>query len=213
MNISQFTGTHAMKPTRRLFGWTLIVVTLLVGVGLASAAGIPPLINYQGKLTTPAGAPCRTVRIAVILSIYDVPTSGTPLWTEAWPALQTFSGEFSVMMGSATAIPSTFFSDHTTTYLGIKVGSDADDAAPADRRRRVCLPRRQQPGQRHTLRWNHHVERRSESNPCGIGIVRRRRWDAGFARSLHSWGWSQYTCGWWWAWPQAHAFLANRSVH
>ena len=117
-----------MKLTQRLYGWMMIgcaAILILFG-GWARAAGIPPLINYQGVLTTPAGANVPDASYPVVFSIYAVPTGGTALWSESWPAVQTFSGNFSVMMGAITPIASTFFSQNPTTYLGIKAGSDAE---------------------------------------------------------------------------------------
>src|SRR3990172_3920103 len=119
--------TATMKLTQKISGWMLIacVVLLVAGSG-AQAVGIPPLINYQGKLTNASGDPVADGQYDVIFSIYDVPTGGTALWSESWPLLQTYGGDFSAMLGSVMAIPSTFFSEHPTTYLGIKVGFDAE---------------------------------------------------------------------------------------
>lgn len=91
---------------------------------------IPQLINYQGTLTNTDGTPVSDGQYAVVFNIYDVSTGGTPLWTETWnlstTPIVTINGNFNAMLGTHNPIPISFFNDHPTTYLGIKVGNDSE---------------------------------------------------------------------------------------
>lgn len=114
-----------------------IVSLFLVGaIGLFflnsfAYAGVPQLINYHGTLTDKTGATVPDGQYAVVFSIYDVPTGGTPLWTETWNDTSSSSvvvtgGSFNAVLGTFTPIPLSFFSDHPVTYLGVKVGNDSE---------------------------------------------------------------------------------------
>lgn len=91
---------------------------------------IPQLINYQGTLTNTDGTPVPDGQYAVVFNIYDVSTGGTPLWTETWnlstTPIVTGNGNFNAMLGTHNPIPISFFNDHPTAYLGIKVGNDSE---------------------------------------------------------------------------------------
>lgn len=90
----------------------------------------PQLINYQGTLTNTDGTPVPDGQYAVVFNIYDVSTVGTPLWTETWnlstTPIVTGNGNFNAMLGTHNPIPISFFNDHPTAYLGIKVGNDSE---------------------------------------------------------------------------------------
>ncbi len=93
-------------------------------------AGVPQLLNCQGTLTNASGTPVPNGQYAVVFSIYDVATGGTPLWTETWNGstspVTTIKGNFNAMLGAFNPIPASFFDQHPTTYLGIKVGNDSE---------------------------------------------------------------------------------------
>lgn len=109
----------------------ILAVSWLVGLTPGAwAGGVPALIHYQGTLAGPTGTPVPDGDYAVAFAIYDVPTAGTPLWTEGWNAstvpVRTFGGNFAVLLGSHQAIPEAFFNDNPETYLGVKVGADPE---------------------------------------------------------------------------------------
>jgi hypothetical protein len=82
------------------------------------------MINYQGKLTTAAGAPVNDT-LQMVFSIYS-DTGGTNLlWTETQPAVVVEKGVSNVLLGSVDSIPYSVF-DGSTRYLGVKVGDDPE---------------------------------------------------------------------------------------
>ena len=61
-------------------------------------AQIPRTLSYQGVLTDAAGKPRPDGDYQFTFQLYDVPTSGTPIWTEQRP-LQVTNGLFSTALG------------------------------------------------------------------------------------------------------------------
>jgi hypothetical protein len=99
----------------------LFVVFLIFSLGYAD---VPQMINYQGKITTPAGALVDTT-VQIIFTIYDDSTSGNTLWADTVSSVSVQKGIFSVLLGSGNPIPDSVF-DGNIRYLGTKVGTDAE---------------------------------------------------------------------------------------
>src|SRR4051794_19668403 len=57
-------------------------------------------VSYQGRLTDSVGNPI-TGTLGSTFRIYNVPTGGVPLWTEAQPSLSIQNGLFQVLLGSS----------------------------------------------------------------------------------------------------------------
>jgi hypothetical protein len=111
-----------------------LILTLAVSVlsGFLFAQGlqaaVPQMINYQGTLTDKSGTPVNG-SYAIEFKLYDVPSGGAALWSEQWAGtsqIPVVGGTFNVMLGFLSPIPTSFFSDHPVTYLGIKVGADSE---------------------------------------------------------------------------------------
>jgi len=87
---------------------------------------IPQLLNYQGYLAE-AGVPLNGT-VEVTFRLYDVPTGGTPLWTETQNVNVT-DGSFSVLLGSANPVenplPFSVFQGGQT-YLAMQVEGDVE---------------------------------------------------------------------------------------
>jgi len=83
------------------------------------------MINYQGKLMLPSGAPIADGTYSMRFAIYDVPTGGTALWSETNPAVQVKGGLFAVMLGSVTNLPANIF-DSPDRFFGVTVGTDTE---------------------------------------------------------------------------------------
>lgn len=100
------------------------VLSMLVSISTAALAGDPPnKLNYQGILTNSTGQPI-TGSVTVKFSLYDTPTGVTALWAEQQSVTLANDGRFSVVLGSTTPINPGLFTG--TTYIGVKVGSDAE---------------------------------------------------------------------------------------
>ncbi len=107
--------------TRRLV--LLMFVLFLMWAPIAAFAALPQHISYQGYLTATDGTPINK-NVTLQLSLYDVATGGTPLWTEQQVAAVT-TGQFSINLGSAAPFNLAFDKPY---YLGIKVDADQEMA-------------------------------------------------------------------------------------
>ena len=102
-----------------LFSVSLLVIAISVSEG-----AVPPLINYQGKLTATEGG-CINDTVRMIFSIYP-DTLGSPAdWSETQPGVIIKDGVFNVLLGSVDSIPASVF-DGNTKFLGIQVESDSE---------------------------------------------------------------------------------------
>jgi hypothetical protein len=94
-----------------------------------ASAGVPHMINYQGKLTA-AYYPvhlggCLNDTVQMIFSIYP-DTLGSPAdWTETQTEVVVKDGIFSVLLGAVDTIPQAVF-DGNVKYLGVQVESDPE---------------------------------------------------------------------------------------
>ncbi len=106
---------------------TLMMVPVMAAVLAASTtatAGVPQMINYQGRLTDSTGSPLDT-NVAMTFRIYRSFTGGDSVWSETHASVAVQSGLFNVILGSTNPISDTVFND-TVRYLGITVGSDQE---------------------------------------------------------------------------------------
>jgi len=103
--------------------FAIAVATLALAV--PAVAGVPPMINYQGKLMQPSGVPVPDGTYQMRFAIYSVPTGGTPLWSETNPNVQVKGGLFSVLLGSVNNLPANIF-DSPDRWFGVTVGTDPE---------------------------------------------------------------------------------------
>lgn len=113
-----------------LLASVLIVFLLLTSSPVKATAGIPHLINFQGKLVDGNGVNVpNSTPVDVTFSIYSVSSGGSPVWTEAHTGgnqVTPVDGIFQVQLGSITSLPGSLdFTSHDY-YLGITVGSDSE---------------------------------------------------------------------------------------
>jgi hypothetical protein len=113
-----------MKRLIQIFVTGALVAVLTT---LAFAA-VPPMINYQGKLTNASGAPVNDT-LQMVFTIYADTGGTTPLWTETQGAVIIEKGVFNVLLGSVDSIPYSVF-DGNVRYLGVKVGDDQNEITP-----------------------------------------------------------------------------------
>ena len=102
----------------------LFVIALAVA-GVSAEAGVPPMMNYQGKLMQPSGAAVPDGTYSMQFAIYDVPTNGTALWSETNASVQVKGGLFAVLLGSVTNLPANIF-DNPSRFFGVKIGTDPE---------------------------------------------------------------------------------------
>ncbi|MDH4156684.1 MAG: phage tail protein [candidate division Zixibacteria bacterium] len=101
-----------------------IAIAVMITMAMSVSAGVPQLINYQGRLTDSEGEPISDI-VALTFTIYDDSTGGNVKWTEAHATVVVENGLFNVLLGSVNPILDTVFSG-SSRYLGIKVDTGAE---------------------------------------------------------------------------------------
>ena len=109
--------------------WVVVIVSalLVLSVGISGAlagswlapdAPVAGKINYQGRLTTPGGAPLNGA-YTMRFQLYDDPTAGTLLWDSGSVAVSVSGGLFNVELN----IPAANF-DGRGLWLALSVGGE-----------------------------------------------------------------------------------------
>ena len=86
-----------------LAGLFISIVALLI-----VHAQVPNLISYQGLMTLPSGAPVANGAYDIKFELFDVPSSGSALWSETQSGISVHSGTFTVSLGSVSPLPGIF---------------------------------------------------------------------------------------------------------
>lgn len=104
---------------------TWIVLSLLAAAaGAAYAVNLPLRIPFQGKLINPTDNSPRNGDVVMTFRLYDVPTLGAALYTEAM-TVAVNNGVFAVQIGTSALLGTDLFS-HASAYLGITVAGDTE---------------------------------------------------------------------------------------
>ncbi len=94
--------------------------------GLAAAQGsTPAFIQYQGRITDPAGQPITVVGLTLRFNLYNQPTGGAALYSEL-QSMDVTDGLVSTLVGSVTPLPINIFEQNDELYLGVTIGNDAE---------------------------------------------------------------------------------------
>ena len=115
-----------MKKT--MFVFIGLVVCLLCTVATGTA-GVPQMINFQGRLTNAQGD-TLSGDYSVRFRIYADSSGTIVLWEESWLTTEDHpvkvrGGIFNVLLGSRDSIPDTVFTG-STRWLGMKVEGDPE---------------------------------------------------------------------------------------
>ncbi len=102
----------------------VILAAALLAVAATLMAGIPQLINYQGRLLNSVGTPLDTT-VAMIYSLYGDSTGGSPFWADTIDAVAVTKGLFSVIFDVYDPGDGSY-GDDSIKYVGIKVGNDPE---------------------------------------------------------------------------------------
>ena len=114
---------------------TILIVALLLVVfqayampdSIVAADASVGVVSYQGQLMDATGEPVDG-KVDITFRLYNVPSEGSALWTEAHTGANTVpvnNGLFHVLLGSLNPIPAGVWSNQTV-YLGIKVATDSE---------------------------------------------------------------------------------------
>jgi Phage Tail Collar Domain len=104
-----------------------VVVVVCCWAVMAVAGGVPQTLNYQGTLTDSAGSPVTATSKPILFNMYNTAIAGLPFWSEQ-QNVNVKNGQFSVVLGSVTAIPTDQLTG--TTYIGITVDPPALEMLP-----------------------------------------------------------------------------------
>lgn len=102
----------------------LVALGFMAFHGADASASAPAEISFQGFLTDNLGEPVTGTR-DLTLSLYDVPTGGTPLHTET-QSVMIEDGYFTVYIGEAQPLDLTLFRDNQDVFVGVQVDTAAE---------------------------------------------------------------------------------------
>jgi hypothetical protein len=116
-----------------------LVVIVTLSLTMLTFAGVPQLMNYQGRLTGPGGNPVEDGNYQLVFTIYDV--SEAAVWQETHFTIAVSEGLFNVLLGAGehTAygpLTEEIFED-SLRWLGITVGQYGVDPEISPRARIV----------------------------------------------------------------------------
>ncbi len=102
----------------------VVLATMALLVYSLCPAGVPLMINYQGKLTTAEGG-CFNDTLSMTFTIYADSLGVSADWSETQEQVIVRDGVFSVLLGCVDSIPTAVF-DGQVKYLGMRVESDTE---------------------------------------------------------------------------------------
>ena len=111
----------------------LALITLFFASTLSaqqtSTTAVPNLIRYGGTLKDANGAPIAST-VGVTFAIYKQPDGGAAVWMETQNVTPDGSGQYSVLLGSATAtgLPDDLFSQQEQRWLGVQLQGQPEQA-------------------------------------------------------------------------------------
>ena len=113
-----------MKNTQKALTSLMTTMLLLILIPFIGNAEVPQQITYQGVLTDSTGYPVPDGDYEMSFALYDVPTGGTALWSEA-QTVAVSNGIYNVILGQAgnELVPIYF---NGNCYLGVSVGTDSE---------------------------------------------------------------------------------------
>ncbi len=90
--------------------------------GASEIEGLPVAVPFAGILDAD-GAPSNGV-VAMTFELFDAETGGTSLWTSGEREVDVDAGQFSVVLGTQTALPPRIFIDNPDTYLSVSIAGE-----------------------------------------------------------------------------------------
>src|ERR1044071_2786166 len=98
-------GAHIM---RRIL--LIIVITICLATPLsAQVTAVPPLMNFQARLTRADGTPLPDGNYSIQFSLFTALTGGTQKWTETLSPISLRNGIFAVVLANTAAFPAGTF--------------------------------------------------------------------------------------------------------
>lgn len=108
-----------MNSLKRITMVTVFVLALCIMV----SAEVPPVMNFQGRLTQLSGEPVDNGTYPMTFAIYDDATGGILKWTESQPSITVEDGIFNVILGTVVPLTDDVFSG-SSAYIQVTVDGD-----------------------------------------------------------------------------------------
>lgn len=107
---------------------TMVLAALLLVTGEVSAQSVPPLMNYQGRLTNAGGQPLTTGQYTLTFNVYNVPTGGAAVWGPQAIMADVIDGYFNVVLSTDSTGGDSIITAFTTQprYVSIRVDAAAE---------------------------------------------------------------------------------------
>lgn len=142
-----------LNPYSDLTHWIVLIMAFILSIYLVgfqfgffggrkpasmAVAGIPKMINYQGKLTDANNVPVANGAYNMILTIYDASAAGNVLWSSresdacgaafnpSAKSITVANGLFSTLLGETGDCPLNLDFNTDEYWLGVTVGADAE---------------------------------------------------------------------------------------
>ncbi len=106
---------------------SILLLALVCSAQQITGTAVPNLIRYGGTLRDINGVPVAA-STEVTFAIYRQQDGGAPIWLETQNVIPDASGQYSVLLGSATAdgVPTDLFSQEEQRWLGVQVQGQAE---------------------------------------------------------------------------------------
>ena len=91
-------GFPVMKRAPRILV-TLLLMLVSVSASLAQVTAVPPLMNFQGRLTKPDGTPVADGEHTLTFRLFSAASGGSALWSHTMAATVR-NGTFAVLLGA-----------------------------------------------------------------------------------------------------------------
>jgi hypothetical protein len=103
----------------------VLAVVALVLLAVNTAAEVPQLINYQGRLTDSLGNPVADGDYQITFNIWNWWEGGALLWTSDAQTIYVENGLFTYTLGSQQPLQHSLFAD-SARWLGIRINNDEE---------------------------------------------------------------------------------------
>lgn len=105
---------------RHLLVLSLLALLATPTLGRAQVSAVPPMMNFQGRLTKPDGTPVPDGTYSVRFSLWTAASGGTEKWNQAINPVNVSKGVFAVLLNVAN-LPTLFDGN---LWLEIKIGNN-----------------------------------------------------------------------------------------
>jgi hypothetical protein len=113
---------NTMKTTHKSIYVLCLISVLVMSLSIAGLgmAQVPKKISYQGYLQDSLTGEPVTSTVQMEFALYDVPTGGSPLWSEE-QQVEVNAGRYSVHLGAVTPL---ILPEAKSYYLGVRIDGE-----------------------------------------------------------------------------------------